>query len=139
MHPLHDYIAGQLAEKVKARRIVVWYDLKAEFAPFVAELRGVPCVDGAPVIIALDGREVRLAEFRGSMLELRTAIEPHVSGDRPDDVVLYLPRCEHDRQTSLLMELEKAGQFWKPQLNHFARLVLLGKYKIGRASCRETV
>ena len=26
MHPLHDYIVKQLAEKLKARKVVVWYD-----------------------------------------------------------------------------------------------------------------
>jgi len=26
MHPLHDYVAKQLADKLKDRRIVVWYD-----------------------------------------------------------------------------------------------------------------
>ncbi|MBI4818830.1 MAG: Mu transposase C-terminal domain-containing protein [Deltaproteobacteria bacterium] len=26
MHPLHDYVASQLAEKLKARKVVVWYD-----------------------------------------------------------------------------------------------------------------
>jgi hypothetical protein len=131
MHPLHDYIAGQLAEKVKARRIVVWYDPKAEFAAFAEELRGASCVDSAPVTVALDGREVRLAEFRGSMLELRAAVEPLVSGDHPNDVVLYVPGCEHDRHASLLMELEKAGTTWKPQLNQFAKNVLLRKYTLG--------
>ena len=27
MHPLHEYILKQLAEKLKARKIVVWYEL----------------------------------------------------------------------------------------------------------------
>ena len=40
MHPLYEYIAKQLADKLKARKIVVWYDPRREFAPFVAELRG---------------------------------------------------------------------------------------------------
>jgi hypothetical protein len=25
MHPLHDYVAKQLADKLKDRRVVVWY------------------------------------------------------------------------------------------------------------------
>lgn len=131
MHPLHHYIAGQLAEKVKARGIVVWYDPKAEFAPFIEELRGAPRTASAPVAVTLGSRKVLLAEFRGSMLELRAAIEPYVCSDRPDEAVLYLPRCEHDRPTSLLMELEKGGTIWKPQLNHLARITLLRKYTQG--------
>ena len=26
MHTLHDYVAKQLADKIKTRRVVVWYD-----------------------------------------------------------------------------------------------------------------
>ena len=40
MHPLYDYIAKQLAERLKARKVVVWYDVRREFAPFIAEMRG---------------------------------------------------------------------------------------------------
>ena len=40
MHPLHDYIIKQLAEKLRARKLVVWYDIRREFAPFIAEMRG---------------------------------------------------------------------------------------------------
>jgi hypothetical protein len=35
MHPLHDYVAKQLADKIKSRRVVVWYDERSEFVPFV--------------------------------------------------------------------------------------------------------
>ena len=40
MHPLHDYVAKQLAEKLKSKKLVVWYDARREFAPFIAEVRG---------------------------------------------------------------------------------------------------
>ncbi len=40
MHPLHDYIAKQLAEKLKSRKVLVWYDMRREFAPFITEVRG---------------------------------------------------------------------------------------------------
>ena len=40
MHPLHDYVAKQLAEKLKAKKLVVWYDARREFCPFVGEVRG---------------------------------------------------------------------------------------------------
>ncbi len=33
MHPLHDYVVKQLAEKLKSRKVVVWYDVRREFAP----------------------------------------------------------------------------------------------------------
>ena len=36
MHPLHDHISKQLSEKLKARKVIVWYDARREFAPFIA-------------------------------------------------------------------------------------------------------
>ena len=34
MHPLHDYVAKQLAEGLRSRHIVVWYDEREEFQPY---------------------------------------------------------------------------------------------------------
>ena len=31
-HPLHEYIAKQLGEKLRAKKVVVWYDARSEFA-----------------------------------------------------------------------------------------------------------
>jgi hypothetical protein len=131
MHPLHDYIAKQLADKVKLRKVVVWYDERSEFLPFVDEVRGGPMVAVEPVAVALGGEEVRLSQYAGSMFELRTAVEPHVSGDVPAATVIYLPGCARDRRGSVLMELEKAGTTWEPQLKQLARNVLLQKYTLG--------
>lgn len=44
MHPLHDYVAKQLAEKLKSKKLVVWSDARGEFAPFIGEVRGGPQV-----------------------------------------------------------------------------------------------
>lgn len=54
MHPLHDYVAKQLADKLKDRRVVVWYDERGEFQPFVDEVRGGPRTGSAlvPVVVA---------------------------------------------------------------------------------------
>ena len=44
------------------------------------------------------GASARLAEYAGSMFELRAVVEPHVSGDKPEPVVVYIPGCARDRQ-----------------------------------------
>jgi hypothetical protein len=38
MHPLHDYIAGQISDRLKGRRVVVMYDKREELRPFFKEL-----------------------------------------------------------------------------------------------------
>jgi hypothetical protein len=131
MHPLHDYVARQLGEKLKSRKVVVWYDVRREFAPFIAEVRGGMRIssEAAPVTIA--GMSARLVEYDGSMFELRSAVEPYVCEDVPDSVVLYLPGCDRDRRGSALMELEKAGECYEPQLKRLARNVLRQRYTDG--------
>lgn len=131
MHPLHDYVAKQLAERLKARRVVVWYDVRREFAAFVDEIRGGPRPQSGvcPAIVA--GGKVQLAEYGGSFFEIRAGVEPLVCSDGPETVVIYVPGLERDRRGSVLMELEKAGECYEPQLKRLARNVLRQRYTDG--------
>src|SRR5262249_29170080 len=114
MHPLHEYVGKQLAEKLRAKKIVVWYDVRSEFAPFIAEIRGDKIKRGQTTPVTIDGLSAHLAEYTGSMFELRAMVEPYVCGDSPQCTILYLSRCERDRHGSVLMELEKAGECYEP-------------------------
>jgi len=131
MHPLHEYVAKQLADKVAARGLVVWYDERAELTPFVEELRSGVTAQGSSVEVQLGERRIHLVESTGSLFELRSAVEPFVHGDRPEPVVLYLPHTARDRRGSVLMELEKAGTTWEPQLKQLARNLLLQRFTLG--------
>ena len=131
MHPLHNYVAKQLADKLKSRQVVVWYDDRAEFQSFVNEVRGGPRVSTEPATVTVGGASARLAEYDGSMFELRAVVEPHVSADSPSAVVVYIPGVTRDRRASVLTELEKAGTTWEPQLKQLAKNVLLQKYTLG--------
>jgi len=131
MHPLHDYVAKQLGEKVKSRSIVVWYDKDSAFGPFVGELRGKPRTSADPLPISVGGVSALLLEYAGSMFELRALAEPHVRADSPDAIVLYLGGCERNIGTSVLLELEKAGDCYEPQLAKLGRQVLRQRYTDG--------
>jgi hypothetical protein len=131
MHTLHDYVAQQLADKVKSRHVVVWYDERGEFQPFVDEVRGGPRAVSEPVLVTVAGGKTRLAEYAGSMFELRAVVESHIGEDTPSSVVVYVPGIARDRHASVLMELEKAGTTWEPQLKQLAKNVLLKKYTLG--------
>src|SRR6267143_1870914 len=65
------------------------------------------------------------------MFELRAVVEPYVSGDVSELMVIYLPGCERDHRGSVLMELEKAGESYEPQLKRLARNVLRQRYTYG--------
>jgi hypothetical protein len=131
MHPLHDDIARLLGERVRARSVVVWYDPRGEFAPFVDELRGSPAEGAAIAPLNLAGGVASLVQFNGSVFELRTVVEPLVSREAPERVVVYLPGRERDATGSVLMEIEKAGDCWEPQLKRLARNVLRQRYTDG--------
>jgi hypothetical protein len=132
MHPLYEYIAKQLAERLKARKVVVWYDVRREFAPFIAELRGGARTTDEAVPVTVSGTTARLTEYDGSMFELRRVVEPFVCGDEPAEcIIIYVPGCERDRQGSVLMELEKAGDCYEPQLKRLARNLLRQRYTDG--------
>lgn len=131
MHPLHEYVAKQLADKIKSRHIVVWYDERGEFQPFVDELRGGPRTASDAIAVSIAGSAASLAEYGGSMFELRAVAEPHICEDEPNSLVLYLPGVARDRGGSVLMELEKAGTTWEPQLKQLAKNILLQKYTLG--------
>lgn len=130
MHPLHDYIAKQLAERLRARQVVVWYDPRGEFGPFVAELREGGGGERVPRV-RLGEFDAALAEYSGSMFELRAAVEPLVAVDSPGPLLLYLPEVTPDPLGSVLLELEKAGDRYEPQLKRLARNVLRQRYTDG--------
>lgn len=131
MHPFHDYIAKQLGSWLKERRVVVWYDERGAFRAFIEELRGGPGPSSKPQPITVMGNKASLVEYMGSLFELRAEVEHLVRGDEPAALVIYLPGLSHDAKGSVLMELEKAGRTWKPELKQLGRNVLLQKYTLG--------
>ena len=131
-HPLFDYLAGQLAGHLKARRVVVWYDPRREFEAFLAELAEAAGSIDSTGPLPIGDLSVRVAHFTGSYFGLRAEVEPLVARDRPEPLLIYLPGVERDRQGSVLMELEKAGTCYEPQLKRLALNVLRKRFTDGR-------
>jgi len=128
MHLLHDDVARILAEKVRLRGVVVWYDPRREFLAFIRELRGG---DDQSAQVLLAGGLAVLHEYRDSMFELRALVEPEMRRESPQRLVVYLPGCRQDDETSVLMEAQKAGDVWEPRLKAIARNVLRRKLTEG--------
>ena len=131
MHPLHDYVASELAERLKSWRVVVWYDPSGEYAGFIAELRPMPLLPCAPVPVHLGEVSALLVEYAGSFFELRAAMEALVAPDTPDPLLLYIPGVQRDHDGSVLMELEKAGTCFEVGLKQLARQCLRQRYTDG--------
>jgi hypothetical protein len=111
-HKLHDYLAQQLGKALREDCVVVFYDVHSDFEPFMAELE----VAGAGVTdlprIRVGDTLTHMARFEGSYFALRSSIEPLVSADKPETLLIYLPGQTRDRAGSVLMEVERAGQVY---------------------------
>ncbi|HSZ04633.1 MAG TPA: PglZ domain-containing protein [Solirubrobacteraceae bacterium] len=125
MNPFHAYLCGQLEPLLTKRRIVVFYDPRSEFVPFFdGELQELGAGPDGLVKVAIGERETLLARYTGAFFGLRAAVEPVVAKDGPDFLIVYLPGVERDRDASVLMEIEKGGTCYAPQLKRLARTVL---------------
>jgi hypothetical protein len=127
------YICQQLDELLRKRRLVVFYDPRREFEPlFDRELEVVGTgYDGLPRVF-VEERRTFVVRYEGSFFGLRSTIEPIVAQDKPDPLIVYLPGIERDREASVLMELEKAGTPYEPQLKRLALNVLRKQFTDGQ-------
>jgi hypothetical protein len=127
---LNSYVASQLAAQLKQRRIVVWYDSRSEFGPFMDQLVG-NSAGGPPVEVDVAGLTTSVVTDNGSRYSTRFRVEPLVAVDEPGYVVVYLPDGKRSLDDSVLMELETAGVSWEPQLRQLARNVLRQRFTDG--------
>ncbi|MFP4474001.1 MAG: PglZ domain-containing protein [Desulfatibacillaceae bacterium] len=126
MNPFQQYLEGLLADRLKRKLVVVWYDTRREFEPFVDAL-GAGGGEAVPVVV-VGGIAAHLARYTGSFIGLKMAVEPLVAVDRPDPLLLYIPGAARDLQTSVLMELEKGGVCLEWQLRSLARNALRERF-----------
>jgi hypothetical protein len=131
MHALFDYLCKQLGEKLRKRRVVLFYDPRREFEPFIDELAPQPGPSAEVERVIIDGVGFHLARFKGSYFAVRFAVEELVAVDTPEPLLIYLPGAERDRKGSVLMELEKAGETYEPGLKRLALNVLRQVYSDG--------
>jgi hypothetical protein len=131
MHPFHDYLCEHLDDLLRKRSVVVFYDPRREFTPFF-DLELEP-LDGAPLPRVKIGTSTAfLARYEGSFFGLRGLVEPIVAADQPEPLILYLPGIAKDRQGSVLMELERGGVCYEPQLKRLALNLLRQRFTDGQ-------
>jgi hypothetical protein len=130
VNPFPAYLHEQLEEKLKDRRIVVWYDPSREFTPFVEGL-AIEGEEDALKWVRLGEIKTRLVVFGGSYFAMRMRLESLVAENRPQPMLIYLPSEKRDVRGSVLMEWEKAGTTWEPQMRRLARNVMRERFSDG--------
>lgn len=126
-HLLHDYVGRQLGRHLRDRKVVAWFDPRSEFQPFIRELEATRDDEGR---VDAGGQRAAFHTYDGSLFELRDRVEPAVSVDQPEPLVVYLPGFDVE-DSSPLKELELGGHQWTPGLRRFARSALQEKFTDG--------
>jgi hypothetical protein len=133
MHALHDYLCQQLDDMLKKHAVVVFYDPRSEFLTFFEEeIREVDTDHDGLRRVAIGERLTFVARYQGSFFALRAAVEPITDQDYPESLIVYLPGVTRDRHGSVLMELEKGGTCYEPQLKRLALNVLRKQFTDGQ-------
>jgi len=131
MHAFHDYLCDHLADLLRKRSVVVFYDPRNEFNPFFD--RELEPQDGDPLPrVTIGTRTAFIARYAGSFFGLRAAAEPIVAAGQPEPLILYLPGIARDHAGSVLMELERGGTCYEPQLKRLALNVLRQRFTDGQ-------
>ena len=132
MNLLYDYLCAQLDERLAERRVVVFYDPRSEFAPlFDRELQNVGAGPNGLYRVFVGERLTLVARYDGSFFAVRAAVEDIVAEVEPDPLLIYVPGVARDPNDSVLMELEKGGSTYEPQLKRQARTLLRQFYTDG--------
>jgi hypothetical protein len=147
-HGLHQHIASTLDRLLRERRVVVFYDLREEFRPFLDELDVVGTGVGDLPRVCIHDTLTHVARFEGSFFALKAAVEPILAAPRPEPVLIYVPGYAKERLGKLrapatlntaqgkdvwnvLFELDCAGKSYEPSLRGLARNELRRRYTDG--------
>jgi len=107
--------------------------IRSEFLPFFdRELPEVGRGYNDLPRVFIGERLTFLARYEGSFFGVRAAVEPIAGAEKPEPLIIYLPGVVRDRQASVLMEMEKGGVCYEPQLKRLALNVLRKKFTDGQ-------
>jgi len=128
MSSFHEEIAGRLERHLKERRLVVFYDPRREFEPFVNALTSK--ADGD--IVPIGASQAWLHRYAGSYVALRHEVDRRLGAGAARHGLVYVPGEERDRRLSPLMEFDLAGHTYEPQLRKLARDILRDRFSDGQ-------
>lgn len=96
---IRNHIFDLLAEEIKTRGIVVWYDPHNFYTSIIDDKKRIK----VPVI-----------KFENSFFHLRSIIEPYFNNLEKPELIVYINKSQ-DKSTHPLIEIEKAGSVLCPE------------------------
>lgn len=128
MSTFNEEIAGRVERHLKERRVVVFYDPRREFEPFIDSL----VESAADDVVEVGSRPAWLLRYAGSYVALRHEADQRLASAKPRHGLVYVPGEDRDRTRSPLMELDLAGHTYRPQLRKLARDILRQRFSDGQ-------
>ena len=114
----------ELAKQLSEHRVLLVFDPGQQLRPFLDDIATAPPSGSELGTLSLGEQQARWLAAGSSLYQLRSQLEPHVSADLPDPLLVYLPDHQESECRAVLLELIRAGSTFDIQLVNRARFFL---------------
>ena len=114
----------ELAKQLSEHRVLLVFDPGQQLRPFLDDVASTQPSGGEPGALNLGDQQALWLVAGSSLYQLRSQLEPHVSADLPDPLLVYLPDHQESECRAVLLELIRAGSTFDIQLVNRARFFL---------------
>jgi hypothetical protein len=121
---LHRRLCKELAKQLSEHRVLLVFDPGQQLRPFLDDVASTQPSGGELGRLSLGEQQARWLAAGSSLYQLRSQLEPHVSADLPDPLLVYLPDHQESESRAVLLELIRAGSSFDIQLVNRARFFL---------------
>jgi len=121
---LHRRLCQELAKQLSEHRVLLVFDPGQQLRPFLDDIASTQPSGGELGILSLGEQQAHWLAAGSSLYQLRSQLEPHVSADLPDPLLVYLPDHQESESRAVLLELIRAGSSFDIQLVNRARFFL---------------
>lgn len=121
---LHQRFIQEIGKQLSRHRVLLVFDPGEQLRPFFDDVTTTqPNGDELGTLI-LGEQQAHWTLAGTSLYQLRSQLEPHVSADLPDPLLVYLPKRQQSDCRAVLLELIRAGSVFDIQLANRARVYL---------------
>jgi len=121
---LHRRLCQELAKQLSEHRVLLVFDPGQQLRPFLDDIATAPPSGTELGTLNFGEQQASWAVAGSSLYQLRSQLEPHVSADLPDPLLIYLPDRQESESRAVLLELIRAGGSFDIQLVNRARVYL---------------
>jgi hypothetical protein len=118
---LHRRLCQELARQLSEHRVLLVFDPGQQLRPFLDEVATAPPSGRELGSLNFGEQQAGWLAAGSSLYQLRSQLEPYVSADLPDPLLVDLPDHQESESRAVLLELIRAGSSFEIQLVSRAR------------------